>query len=461
MDESFPKKVDEKVDEKVNEKIVLDLDGSLKSFLSMNEKDQINFLNKVGKDEVDVQNDGDEKEEKKGLFKSIGNAFSNLSGKLENNIETMLADPGKRALFYAGTDIIDKASRITPISSGKAQSPFGQIASGFGSGVKRVKAEEMSAANAAAKSTSTNLANQIKLLELGIKQEEPDKLELRSYDNLDKQFEDIQSAVSAGATYNQQKKLVAEFAANKNNAVLPVGKIKSKIPLILQSVNELLPVGLRQDNEFFKQIETDADFLNSSNKLTNVNVLTALTNTKLVPVSDKDLEVVKTTKVSISDPAQTYLTNLVYQDAINTINAETVAFKNDFIESRGSKRGSKRDFNTELNSVGALNTRNKILEESQYGKEKIYEEAKALGFVQDYEKYGNEIVDFSPFALASAKASLDMGGKDSYGRFTYNSVNDGTSSNTKVTGNGQAVDGESWKDKYPSIKDLSDNSKDK
>ena len=74
-------------------------------------------------------------------------------------------------------------------------------------------------------------------------------------------------------------------------------------------------------------------------------------------------------------------------------------------------------------------------------------------------KYGNEIVDFSPFALASAKASLDMGGKDSYGRFTYNSANDGTGSNTKVTGNGEAVDGESWKDKYPSIKDLSDNNK--
>ena len=52
-----------------------------------------------------------------------------------------------------------------------------------------------------------------------------------------------------------------------------------------------------------------------------------------------------------------------------------------------------------------------------------------------------------------------MGGKDSYGRFTYNSANDGTGSNTKVTGNGEAVDGESWKDKYPSIKDLSDNNK--
>ena len=34
-------------------------------------------------------------------------------------------------------------------------------------------------------------------------------------------------------TYNQQKKLVKEFAADTNNKVLPVGKIKSKIPLII------------------------------------------------------------------------------------------------------------------------------------------------------------------------------------------------------------------------------------
>ena len=52
-----------------------------------------------------------------------------------------------------------------------------------------------------------------------------------------------------------------------------------------------------------------------------------------------------------------------------------------------------------------------------------------------------------------------MGGKASYGRFTYNSDNAGTDANTKVTGNGEAVNGESWKDNYPNIKDLSDKNK--
>ena len=81
----------------------------------------------------DGDDDGDKKEKKKGLINSIGKAFESISTKLENNIETILDDPSKRALFYAGTDMVDKASRITPISSGKAQSPFGIVVSGFGS----------------------------------------------------------------------------------------------------------------------------------------------------------------------------------------------------------------------------------------------------------------------------------------------------------------------------------------
>ena len=155
----------------------------------------------------DGDGDGNKKKEKKGLINSIGKAFSSISNKLETNIETMLDDPGKRALFYAGTDMVDRASRITPISSGKAQSPFGMVVSGFGSGVKRVKQEELAKAKAEATKNKGNLKNQLDLLKLSFEMDEPSKLEIRSYDNLDKQFEDIQSAVSASATYNQQKKL--------------------------------------------------------------------------------------------------------------------------------------------------------------------------------------------------------------------------------------------------------------
>ena len=502
MDSNFPKKVD-KEDNKISVDIINDDQALAAEFEKMTDAEDKGTLIGIKQDDgsyskknsigeafdileegnVDVErnrkarliyeanqlaneekenNDPPEKKKKKSLINSIGSAFSSISAKLETNIGKVLEDPNKRALFYAGTDMIDKASRMVPLSSGRAQSPFGIITGSLGSGVKKVKAEELSSAASKAKANASGMKNNLDLLKLRLEMDEPSKLEIRKYDNLDEEFKDIESATKAGVTYSQQKKLVKEFAADTNNSQLPVGKIRNKIPLFLQSLNELLPQEFQQDNAYFNKIKTDANFLNSSNKLTNVNVLTALTNTKLVPVSDKDLEVVKTTKVSISDPAQTYLTNLVYQDAINTVQAETIAYKNMFIDDRGAKRGSKRDFTKELGSEGALLVRNKILNESSYGEEKLYAEAKALGFNIDYEKYGNEIVDYSPFALASAKASLDMGGLESYGRFTYNmEANATTGSNSEVTGNGESINNEDWKNNpiYKDIQTLSEDNK--
>ena len=469
MDSNFPKKSEE--ENKIPVDIIND-DQALAAEFNKMTVDEVDLEDKtypdyktakialVKPENGDGDGDGDEKKEKKSLINSIGSAFSSISNKLETNIGKVLDDPNKRALFYAGTEMIDKASRMVPLSSGRAQSPFGIITGSLGSGVKKVKAEELADSAAKAKANSGSLKNQIDMLKLKNEFDKPGPMELRKYDNLDEEFKDIESATKAGVTYSQQKKLVKEFAADTNNKELPVGKIRNKIPLFLQSLNELLPLEFRQEKKWFDKILTDANFLNSSNKLTNVNVLTALTNTKLVPVSDKDLEVVKTTKVSISDPAQTYLTNLVYQDAINTVNAETVAFKNDFISDRGAKRGSERNFNKELESEGALLVRNKILNESSYGEEKLYAEAKALGFNIDYEKYGNEIVDYSPFALASAKASLDMGGLKSYGRFTYD-METTTGSNSEVTGNGESINNEDWKNNpiYKDIQTLSEDNK--
>ena len=469
MDSNFPKKSEE--ENKIPVDIIND-DQALAAEFNKMTVDEVDLEDKtypdyktakialVKPENGDGDGDGDEKKEKKSLINSIGSAFSSISNKLETNIGKVLDDPNKRALFYAGTEMIDKASRMVPLSSGRAQSPFGIITGSLGSGVKKVKAEELADSAAKAKANSGSLKNQIDMLKLKNEFDKPGPMELRKYDNLDEEFKDIESATKAGVTYSQQKKLVKEFAADTNNTQLPVGKIRNKIPLFLQSLNELLPQEFQQKSEYFTKIKTDANFLNSSNKLTNVNVLTALTNTKLVPVSDKDLEVVKTTKVSISDPAQTYLTNLVYQDAINTIQAETISFKNMFIDDRGAKRGLNRDFNKELASDGALLVRNKILNESSYGEEKLYAEAKALGFNIDYEKYGNEIVDYSPFALASAKASLDMGGLKSYGRFTYD-METTTGSNSEVTGNGESINNEDWKNNpiYKDIQTLSEDNK--
>ena len=101
--------------------------GEFNKIGNENEKILENFKKVNDNKDNDLNKDKD----KKSLFQSIGGAFSKLSDKLETNLEAIMNDPGKRALFYTGINQIDKASRITPVSSGRAQSPFGQLGSSF------------------------------------------------------------------------------------------------------------------------------------------------------------------------------------------------------------------------------------------------------------------------------------------------------------------------------------------
>jgi hypothetical protein len=131
MDNNFPKKEDE--ENKISVDIINDDQALAAEFnkMTVDEKtttDEEN-LEKLKNRKIELENKDPEKIEKKGLINSIGSAFSSISTKLESNIGKVLEDPNKRALFYAGTDMIDKASRITPITSGRAQSPFGIVTS--------------------------------------------------------------------------------------------------------------------------------------------------------------------------------------------------------------------------------------------------------------------------------------------------------------------------------------------
>ena len=393
-----------------------------------------------------------EKKEKKSLINSIGNAFSNISSKLESNIGEVLDNPEKRALFYAGTEMIDKASRITPITSGKAQSPFGIVTGSLGSGVKKVKAEELSASAAKAKSGSASYKNQIDMLKLTNELDKPGAMELDAYKGLDKQMEDIASATKLNKVFGSQKNLIKAWTANPENKSLPVGALRSKFPGTIQAINDLLPRSMRQDNEFFQSIETSANFINSFNKLSTVATLDTLANTKLTPVSDKDVALVRSGQTQVTDAASTFLNNIVYTDAISLIESEKLAYSKLFKRDRGYKKGSDRDFNTEFNSEGALKIRNKILKESSYSADQIYEEAKLLGFESDYEKYTGDVTDYSPFALASAKASLDMGGKSEYSRF-YNSKIAVDKDKNITNDNKGTMDGDNWQENYPGLDD--------
>ena len=462
MDTNFPKKSEK--ENKIPVDIIND-DQALASEFNKMTIDDLDLEDKTYSNYEEAktalikpENDDSDGDEKKGLINSIGNAFSSISNKLETNIGKVLDDPNKRALFYAGTEMIDKASRMVPLSSGRAQSPFGIITSSFGSGVKKVKAEELSSAAAKAKANSGSLKNQIDLLKLKNEFDKPGPMELDAYKGLDKQMEDIASATKLNEVFGSQKNLIKAWTANPDNLTLPVGALRSKFPGAIQAINDLLPLSMRQDSEFFQSIESSANFINSFNKLSTVATLDTLANTKLTPVSDKDVALVRSGQTQVTDAASTFLTNIVFTDAISLIESEKLAYSRLFKQDRGYKKGSNRDFNSEFNSVGALKLRNKILKESSYSADQIYEEAKLLGFESDYEKYTGDVTDFSPFALASAKASLDMGGKDSYSRFYNSKIPIDKDKNITTTETGD-LNGDSWQKLYPDLNNTIENLK--
>ena len=254
--------------------------------------------------------------------------------------------------------------------------------------------------------------------------------------------------------YNEKKNI-------KEHLAFPYHIIKSSKHDVKKRIYQPCTID-QEDNEFFQNIESSANFINSFNKLSTVATLDTLSNTKLTPVSDRDVKLVREGQTQVTDAASTFLTNIVYTDAISLIESEKIAYARLFKQDRGYKKGSDRDFNTEFNTEGALRLRNKILKESSYSPDQIYEEAKVLGFVSDYEKYTGDVTDFSPFALASAKASLDMGGKSEYSRFYNSQIPIDKDKNITTTKTGE-LDGDTWQEKYPGldkkIQDLENNKK--
>jgi len=451
LDSSFPKKGDE--ENKIPVDIINDDMALSEAFkkMTINEKEDSALNNGDGDGDKKNNGDGDGDKKKKSLINSIGGAFSSIATKLESNIGKVLEDPNKRALFYSGMEMIDKSSRMVPLSSGRAQSPFGIITGSLGSGVKAVKAEELAADAAKAKLASSGTKSQIDMLKLQFDMDKPGAMELDAYKGLDKQMEDIASATKLNQVFGSQKNIIKSWAANPDNNTLPVGALRSKFPTFLQSINDLLPQSMRQENEFFTSIESSANFINSFNKLSTVATLDTLSNTKLTPVSDRDVKIVREGQTQTTDAATTFLNNIIYTDAISLIESEKIKYARLFKQDRGYKTGSNRDFDTEFTTIGSTKLRDKILKESSHSPDKLYEEAKLLGFAADYEKYTGDVTDFSPFALASAKASLDMGGKTQYSRFYNSTIPIEKDKNKSTTPKGEPLDGEKWQENYPGV----------
>lgn len=393
----------EKLTDKEENKIEVQGGNALiDQFKNLDNKQQQEFLNKIG------SNEKDEDEEEKGLLGNVGEAFSNLAGKLETRIGEVMRNPEKRALLYAGLDTIDQASRIKPIT--QAQSPLGLIAGGLKKGVSQVKGEELKLANTMARSKTRELANQLKVADLQFKMGQETKGESDQYKNILEQNKDFVKGFKNYRNYQQMARLINDQIDQTGN--LPVGQLRSQVPVFVQSIAELLPSQLRKDKEFFKDMSNEAAFVKNLDKFTNDIVLGDIG--QLVPVSDKDVEIKRSTLPSSKDTAQVLPYSLRTQGAIALLGSKKYDYIGDFRKAKGL-RGDK-GFEESWESDGSTNFKNEIYDNPNYSKEQIREEAAKLKFEPDYQSYTDGQADFSPLALSEALISLQMGGYDKYSK---------------------------------------------
>ena len=341
-----------------------------------------------------------------GLIKSAGKAFTNLADKLETNIEKVMNDPGKRALFYSGLNIIDQSSRIQPI--GKAQSPFGRIAGGIKKGVQKVKAEDLAKANVEAKLKSAELKNLIKGYELQYKKDQETSAESDIYKNIYERFKDDLKGTKNFRALKEQAKLYNKYIAENNS--LPVGKIRSKLPVLIQSVSEVLPANFRQDNDFFTAMSKEASFIKNLQKFQSDIVLGDIS--QLVPVSDKDIQIKRESLPGPEDTAKVLTYSLRTQGAINLVKGFKYSAIDNYRMDKGLRSG--QSFDKYFETIGATNFKNDLRNQFKYTDDQLRDEAKKLGFNQDYTLYTDVEADYSPLALAEAVMSLEMGGYDKY-----------------------------------------------
>lgn len=341
-----------------------------------------------------------------GLIKSAGKAFSNLADRLETNIEKVMDDPGKRAMFYSGLNIIDESSRIQPI--GKAQSPFGKIASGIKEGTQKVKAEDLAKANVEAKLKSAEMKNLLEGYKLELEKNKETPAEIKIYDNIYERFKDDLKGTKNFRALSEQAKLFNNYITENNS--LPVGQIRSKLPVLIQSVSEILPANLRKDNKFFEAMSDEASFIKNLQKFQSDIVLGDIS--QLVPVSDKDIQIKRESLPGAEDTAKVLTYSLRTQGGINLLKG----FKYSSIDNYRMNKGlrSKQSFDNYFNTKGVTDFKNTLTNQFKYTDDEIREEAKKLGFEPDYSQYTDIELDYSPLALAEAVMSLQMGGYDKY-----------------------------------------------
>ena len=366
---------------------------------------------------------------------SIGN-FANFTGTalvgiskfIPDKLDEIYEDPKKRANFIRGLYTIAESSGYDP----EFKSPIGKIAKGQLKAEQFLSAEKAEAANTASKSQKAL----IEQLKLQADMNKPTGIEVDLYKDLRDRNKDVTRAANVLPIYNQMKKLVREQF--DKGETLKTGAILGQIPGGAQAILDLIPENLRPKDSFLLEKIGDAAETNKRIEQLNDQIIVNELS-KFVPVSDKDILVAKRKEPGTGQTQGALVKTLRQNDALATLNAGKASSIEEFTRARGYADPKGPSFEEYFLTTGATKLRNDILKNSGYAPDSLFNEAKKLGYSADYGRYVDKKDTFSPFALAEAKASLDLGGVDKYNPIIRKSSIGSTDSNVTRTSSGEII----------------------
>ena len=366
---------------------------------------------------------------------SIGN-FANFTGTalvgiskfIPDKLDEIYEDPKKRANFIRGLYTIAESSGYDP----EFKSPIGKIAKGQLKAEQFLSAEKAEAANTASKSQKAL----IEQLKLQADMNKPTGIEVDLYKDLRDRNKDVTRAANVLPIYNQMKKLVREQF--DKGETLKTGAILGQIPGGAQAILDLIPENLRPKDSFLLEKIGDAAETNKRIEQLNDQIIVNELS-KFVPVSDKDILVAKRKEPGTGQTQGALVKTLRQNDALATLNAGKASSIEEFTRARGYADPKGPSFEEYFLTTGATKLRNDILKNSGYAPDSLFNEAKKLGYSADYGRYVDKKDTFSPFALAEAKASLDLGGYDKYSPIIKKSSIGTTDSGVTRTSSGEII----------------------
>ena len=366
---------------------------------------------------------------------SIGN-FANFTGTalvgiskfIPDKLDEIYEDTKKRANFIRGLYTIAESSGYDP----EFKSPIGKIAKGQLKAEQFLSAEKAEAANTASKSQKAL----IEQLKLQADMNKPTGIEVDLYKDLRDRNKDVTRAANVLPIYNQMKKLVREQF--DKGETLKTGAILGQIPGGAQAILDLIPENLRPKDSFLLEKIGDAAETNKRIEQLNDQIIVNELS-KFVPVSDKDILVAKRKEPGTGQTQGALVKTLRQNDALATLNAGKASSIEEFTRARGYADPKGPSFEEYFLTTGATKLRNDILKNSGYSPDSLFNEAKKLGYSADYGRYVDKKDTFSPFALAEAKASLDLGGYDKYSPIIKKSSIGSTDSGVTRTSSGEII----------------------